>query len=160
MKQIYGAYGSNLNVKQMKKQCPTAKAAGTTEINNFVLVFKGFGGTAVATLEPLKGSVVPIALWEIQDQDEQYMDRYEGYPDLYRKELVELMMDNQLQKVMIYLMDERYPYGTPSPWYVDVIQEGYRDHGFDERILFDAVEQAKHNVQHLESQETAQHLVE
>lgn len=160
MKRIYGAYGSNLNVKQMKKRCPTAKVIGTTVINNYALVFRGSKDAAVATLEPSPGSVVPIALWEIQAQDEYYLDRYEGYPDLYRKEMLDFNVSSQVKEIMIYLMNEHYPYGIPSSSYINVIQEGYRDHGFDESILLDAVEQAKENVQRLENDELSQQLVE
>lgn len=31
MKRYYLAYGSNLNVRQMKYRCPTAKIAGTAQ---------------------------------------------------------------------------------------------------------------------------------
>lgn len=160
MKRIYGAYGSNLNVKQMKKRCPTAKVIGTTVINNYALIFRGSGDAAVATLEPAQGKSVPIALWEIQGQDEYHLDRYEGYPDLYRKEILNFNVSSQVKEIMIYLMNEHYPYGIPSSSYINVIQEGYRDHGFDEGILLDAVEQAKENVQRLENDELSQQLVE
>ncbi len=160
MKRIYGAYGSNLNIKQMKKRCPTAKVIGTTVINNYALVFRGTGDAAVATLEPSPGSGVPIALWEIQVQDEYHLDRYEGYPDLYRKEILDFNVSSQVKEIMMYLMNEQYPYEIPSSQYIDVIKEGYHDHGFDERILLDAVEQAKENVQRLENDELSQQLVE
>lgn len=131
----------------MKKRCPTAKVVGTTVIDNVTLVFRGTNNAAVATLEPKEGSGVPIALWSLKQNDELALDHYEGYPDLYRKEMMELNIQNTHQPVMIYLIDERYPYGNPSPGYFDVIQQGYRDHGFDEQMLLDAVAQTKELVQ-------------
>ncbi|MDE8333317.1 gamma-glutamylcyclotransferase [Erysipelothrix rhusiopathiae] len=147
MKRIYGAYGSNLNIKQMKKRCPTAKVVGTTVVNNVALVFRGTNNAAVATLEPKEGSSVPMALWSLEERDELALDHYEGYPDLYRKEMIETSIQNINQPVTLYLIDERYPYGNPSSWYLEVIEEGYRDHGFDEQMLLDAVSQTKELVQ-------------
>ncbi len=44
---LYIAYGSNLNLPQMGRRCPTAKVVGTSEIKNYELLFRG-----VATVEP------------------------------------------------------------------------------------------------------------
>ena len=41
MKKFYLAYGSNLNVKQMRFRCPDARIVGTAEIPNYQLLFKG-----------------------------------------------------------------------------------------------------------------------
>ena len=41
MKRYYIAYGSNLNVRQMKFRCPTAKIVGTAVIGDYELLYKG-----------------------------------------------------------------------------------------------------------------------
>jgi hypothetical protein len=40
---LYIAYGSNLNLTQMAKRCPTAKVLGASEIKDYALVFRGEG---------------------------------------------------------------------------------------------------------------------
>ena len=40
-RRYYIAYGSNLNVRQMKFRCPTARIIGTSFINDYELLFKG-----------------------------------------------------------------------------------------------------------------------
>lgn len=50
----------------------------------FLGVSRVHGG--VATVEPHKGRRVPILLWVISPDCEVAMDRYEGWPTLYRKE--------------------------------------------------------------------------
>ena len=40
-KKLYIAYGSNLNLKQMKYRCPTAKLVGKGVVENYELQFKG-----------------------------------------------------------------------------------------------------------------------
>ena len=41
MKRYYLAYGSNLNVFQMKMRCPGARALGTAEVADYRLLLKG-----------------------------------------------------------------------------------------------------------------------
>ena len=40
-KHYYIAYGSNLNVRQMRMRCPTARIIGTSVMNDYELLFKG-----------------------------------------------------------------------------------------------------------------------
>lgn len=40
MKKYYLAYGSNLNVEQMKRRCPNAIKIGATYINDYKLEFR------------------------------------------------------------------------------------------------------------------------
>ncbi|MEE0914354.1 MAG: gamma-glutamylcyclotransferase family protein, partial [Ruminococcus sp.] len=79
-KKLYIAYGSNLNLSQMKYRCPTAKLYDTGVIENYELQFKGMPHCAYATIAPCEGKSVPVALWELQPRDEKLLDRYEGYP--------------------------------------------------------------------------------
>lgn len=41
MKRFYIAYGSNLNVRQMRMRCPDAVIIGTAFIPDYRLLFKG-----------------------------------------------------------------------------------------------------------------------
>ena len=83
---LYLAYGSNLNLEQMANRCPTAKVVGASQINDHRLLFRGAHAGAVATIEPFEGGNVPVLVWEITPTDEAALDRYEGWPFLYRKE--------------------------------------------------------------------------
>jgi len=47
---IYAAYGSNMNLKQMKKRCPKAKVIGKGELHDYKLTFRG-KQTGVANVE-------------------------------------------------------------------------------------------------------------
>lgn len=75
---LYIAYGSNLNLEQMKHRCPTAEVVGTTVLHNWQLMFRGDNYGAVATIERRRGSKVPVLVWRIQPRDEAALDRYEG----------------------------------------------------------------------------------
>lgn len=59
---------------------------------DYTLAFRGGG---VATILPEKDSFVPCLLWSITPACEQSLDRYEGYPNLYHKEMVMLPLLNR-----------------------------------------------------------------
>lgn len=137
---LYIAYGSNLNLNQMKHRCPTARVIGTSELKDYELVFRGSRHNAVATVEPCKGSTVPVLLWSIKPDDEKALDRYEGYPSFYDKAVVDINIGDHKTTAMIYIMTAGHRLGNPSENYLKTIEEGYIDAGFDTNILHNAVE--------------------
>jgi len=139
---LYIAYGSNLNLSQMKYRCPTAKVIGASEIKDYELVFRGARYGAVATIEPCEGSKVPILLWSICPGDEKALDRYEGYPNFYGKEKMDIVLNDRTIAAMVYVMAPNHEFGIPSKGYKKSIEEGYGDAGFDRDILQDAVDKA------------------
>jgi gamma-glutamylcyclotransferase (GGCT)/AIG2-like uncharacterized protein YtfP len=139
---LYIAYGSNLNLPQMAFRCPTAKVVGASEIKDFELLFRGGRHGAVATVEPLKDSSVPVLLWKLKDRDLQALDRYEGYPHLYRKEILPVELKGKAVPAMVYIMNDGHPFGAPSDYYLNTILEGYRSAGFDTDFLDRAVEKS------------------
>jgi len=140
---LYLAYGSNLNFEQMANRCPTAKMAGTATLENYQLLFRGGHANAVATIEPQKGSSVPIMIWGITPADEAALDRYEGWPILYRKEKVRVTLNGKQVTAMVYIMNDGRSLGTPSCYYYNVILQGYQTAGFDVNILKQAVRNSK-----------------
>lgn len=137
---LYIAYGSNLNLPQMAQRCPTAKVVGVSEIKDYALLFRGHGGNAVATIEPKEGSRVPVMLWKITSRDELALDRYEGYPSFYDKEIMELELDGQSASAMVYVMTPGHRLGYPSDYYFNTIMVGYKTAGFDTDVLEQAVD--------------------
>ena len=126
-RKIYLAYGSNLNLKQMAQRCPTAKILGATTLKDYQLLFKGAFGNAHATIEPSKGSEVPVLLWGVTAEDEKRLDRYEGYPHYYVKETVKVKLGKKTVEAMVYIMNDGYKFNPPSVYYYETIREGYKD---------------------------------
>lgn len=145
-KRYYIAYGSNLNIRQMKMRCPSARIIGTSEIPNYELLFKGSKTGSYLTIEPKEGSTVPVAAWEVTDLDEAALDRYEGFPTFYYKAEMVLPIKGiktgkvRERPVFVYIMHEDRPLGMPSGYYVATCLEGYDNFGFDERFIYDAIE--------------------
>ncbi|MBU5439764.1 gamma-glutamylcyclotransferase [Tissierella sp. MSJ-40] len=150
---LYIAYGSNLNLNQMKYRCPTARVIGTSELKDYELVFRGSRYGAVATIEPCEGSTVPVLLWSIKPDDEKALDRYEGYPNFYGKSGVDITVGNYKATAMVYIMTEGYKLGNPSDSYLKTIEEGYIDAGFDLDILYNAVKKTLSQMENFEEVE-------
>lgn len=156
MAKLYVAYGSNLNLEQMSYRCPTAKLITTGEIKNYELQFKGRPNSSFATIAPKENSSVPVALWEINPLDELMLDRYEGYPNSYFKEDVNVNVGGKEVPAMVYIMNLKQNFGIPSEGYYDTVAQGYLDCGLDIDVLNKAVNDSaeKYLEQHPEEQQS------
>ena len=143
MKRYYLAYGSNLNLTQMRWRCPDARVLGTAEIADYRLLFKGSKTGSYLTIEKKKGGKVPVGIWQVSEQHEKALDRYEGFPVFYYKKEIPI---TEGRKAFVYIMHEDRPFAIPSKFYVDVCRIGYQDFGFDETYLFKALKKSKETV--------------
>ena len=143
-KQLYIAYGSNINLEQMAYRCPHSKVVGTSEIKDFELEFRG-----VATIVPKENASVPVLIWELDDRDLPILNRYEGWPRLYRQEKMPFEMDGKSYEGMAYLMNHGI-ISPPSPQYYNTILQGYRENGLDESYLETALENSLQQEQLIE----------
>ncbi|MBU3100677.1 MULTISPECIES: gamma-glutamylcyclotransferase family protein [Clostridium] len=133
---IYGAYGSNMNLDQMSHRCPKAKVIGTGTLEGYKLTFRGkYKG--FANIEQCKDRQVPIVLWEITQDCETALDMYEGFPTQYIKKQVEVIVDGKLIKTMVYIMVSEYTnmVVAPTEYYFGVIARGYSDNRVDLKPL-------------------------
>ena len=153
MSKYYLAYGSNLNIRQMAHRCPTAIPVGTAVIKDYRLMFKGSQTGSYLTIEKAKGYEVPVAVWKVEDEDEHYLDCYEGYPTFYYKKDIEIDFISIKRKLphharaFVYIMHEDRPLGQPSKYYLEVCAEGYMNFGFDLTRLLQAVTDSKEEQQ-------------
>lgn len=137
---LYIAYGSNLNLRQMAGRCPNAVPVGTAMLKGWQLTFRG-----VATLDKVEGAVAPVGIWRITEECERALDRYEGYPSLYRKEYLEIEHKGEKVEVMVYLMNSGLPC-MPSKYYLETIATGYEDVGLDTVHLTQALAYTKDRI--------------
>ena len=145
MKQkLYAAYGSNLHLADMRQRCPQAVHVGQALLGGYALHYRGRPGNVMLTIEPQAGGVVPLGIWAVSAADEQALDIYEDFPDLYGKVTMTVMMqgtdgNESPVEVFLYVMVDGMPHGQPAAHYVEICEIGYRDFGFDVNILHNAV---------------------
>jgi gamma-glutamylcyclotransferase (GGCT)/AIG2-like uncharacterized protein YtfP len=116
----YFAYGSNLNVGDMRTRCPDARPGVRARLDGWRLVFRG-----VADIKPAPGRTVHGGLWWLSDDDVCNLDAYEGAPSNYRQQMVKVQTEDGLQIAMTYVMTENSYLGLPSSWYLGRIEEGF-----------------------------------
>lgn len=148
-KKYYIAYGSNLSVEQMAHRCPDAEIAGMAALKDWKLCFK-----IHADIEPCKGRVVPVLVWEISGRDERNLDLYEGYPSYYVKKELEITVTDFEGKnprnvtAMVYVMTQGHSLRIPMKGYYGVLAEGYERFGFNSHLLELALKEAKEAMEH------------
>ena len=144
-RKLYLAYGSNLNVFQMRRRCPGAKMVGTATIPDYQLLFKGSKTGAYLTIEKKPGSSVPVGVWSVTAHDEMELDVYEGFPNFYYKAEMTVEVkpekggETRQREAFVYIMHEERSLGWPSGAYVRTCMDGYRAFGFDYAFLMDAL---------------------
>ena len=145
IKFYYVAYGSNLCNRAMKSRCKDAFPHDpypnkATVIKDYKLMFRN----GLATIEPCKGSEVPVGVWAISKNDEKALDSYEGFPHLYRKEYVPVSIAGYGDvKAMVYIMNGHDELESPSQYYENIIREGYANWNLDVSVLDKAIDEAK-----------------
>jgi gamma-glutamylcyclotransferase (GGCT)/AIG2-like uncharacterized protein YtfP len=126
---LYFAYGSNLNLFQMKRRCKDSIFLKKINLKDFRLTFRS--KYRAADIEPKTNSIVPGGLFDISKSDEKKLDVYEDYPILYRK----FYFTYYGKKVMTYTMVNKTPFRFPTERYLNVVKRGYKDCGLDSKYL-------------------------
>ena len=129
---LYFAYGSNLSHEQMKKRCKNSKYIKNIFLEGYKLSFctidRDYG---VANIVKKLDSKVPGGVWKISTNDERELDYYEGFPIKYTKDFFTL----NDEKVMFYIIKRQFSFKPPQRWYVDIINQGYKDCKIDREYL-------------------------
>ena len=127
---LYFAYGSNLNHYQMQNiRCVGSKYLRTFFLKDYKLSFchpNKSNKYGYANIAKKKGSRVPGAIWEITKKHEKILDRYEEFPNSYKKGYFYL----NGKKIMFYIMNKCFIKKPPGS-YINTIKEGYNDCNID-----------------------------
>ena len=134
---LYFAYGSNLNLFQMKRRCKDSIFLKKYELKGYRLNFRS--KYRAADIEKSKNSLVPGALFEISKSDEKKLDVYEDFPVLYKK----LYFSYYSKKVMTYIMVNKTEFRYPTERYLNVVKRGYKDCKLDMKYLKIALQPVK-----------------
>ena len=134
---LYFAYGSNLNLFQMKRRCKDSIFIKKYELKGYRLNFRS--KYRAADIEKSKNSFVQGALFEISKSDEKKLDVYEDYPILYKK----LYFTYYNKTVMTYIMVNKTEFRYPTERYLNVVKRGYKDCKLDTKYLKVALQPVK-----------------
>ena len=130
---LYFAYGSNLNLFQMKRRCKDSVFLKKYELKGYRLNFRS--KYRAADIEKSKNSLVPGVLFEISKSDEKKLDVYEDFPILYKK----LYFTYYNRTVMTYIMVNKTEFRYPTERYLNVVKQGYKDCNLNTDYLIKAL---------------------
>ena len=130
---FYFAYGSNLHHFQMKRTSLNCIYFKKIILKNFRLTFRSKYGAA--DIEKKRGGKVYGGLYLISKAAEKRLDVYEEYPTLYKK--IYFKYDNI--KVMTYIQVKKTKIVPPTPRYLNIIKQGYKDCKLNSKSLKEAL---------------------
>lgn len=147
---IYAAYGSNMDPEQMLERCPHSPMAGTGWLTGWRLTFGGSdigweGALATVVEEP--DERVFVVLYDVNAEDEQRLDRWEGSElGIHRK--IRLRVDRSdggTELAWLYVLDA-YEGGLPSARYIGVMADAAEKAGAPEKYVHDLRTRNSRNV--------------
>ena len=127
----YFAYGSNLDLVQMKIRCPSSELISKGSLPDYRLTFNryssGWGG-GVADVIQGKGSEVWGLVFELSNSDLKRLDSYEGcYNDqtsLYERwKAVINTPKGQISDVWVYTVVKKQKFVQPTLEYLQIIKD-------------------------------------
>lgn len=111
------------------ERCPDSKPKFIATLHHYQLVFVGWsrqwrGG--VASIRRFRGEKVLGAIYEVSEECLRRLDRYEG-SDYHRLNVKVNDEDGEPIEAIAYINDRQAEEIKPSPEYLSVIQQGYKD---------------------------------
>lgn len=113
----YFAYGSNMDIHQMSLRCPHSHDLGLGILHGYRFRIDGRG---VATVDQDPSGTVYGVVWDLPSEDEETLDRYEGVPRIYSKEIVQIEYGGTSVPMLIYIGRDGMK-GRPRPGYLERI---------------------------------------
>lgn len=114
----------------MAERAPDSKPGFIATLPNFKLTFTARPGRqdGAASITPHRGEKVIGAVYEISERDLKRLDGHEGYPVIYDRRKVTVWTEtNEPIEAITYIKIDQSRALPPSPEYLAVIQQGYRD---------------------------------
>jgi gamma-glutamylcyclotransferase (GGCT)/AIG2-like uncharacterized protein YtfP len=130
----YFAYGMNTNQRQMATRCPCAKSLGKA-----TLMEHEFRFSIHADIIPDPEFNTQGVLWEISQDCERALDALEGFPTYYEKKMVRVLHNGKSIEAMTYYMTGDLPDEYPSDGYLEMLFEGYKEHGVDNTQIYSSL---------------------
>jgi hypothetical protein len=123
---LYAAYGSNMDAGQMALRAPHSPTRGPGWLVGWRLTFGGEdlgweGALATVVEDPLEQ--VFVMIYDITEQDEQNLDRWEGSEiGLHRKIRVRVQTLDGEVTAWLYVLND-YEGGLPSARYLGILAD-------------------------------------
>ncbi len=134
----YFAYGSNMNLSQMRRRCPNSIFICRARLIGYKFVFDGCSKNrkgAVANIVKSEKEFVWGGVFKITNQCLVNLDKYEEYHRSYQREILEVIDDEgKRYEALVYLREPKI-LGKPSEKYRQIVLDGAKDVGIPEDYI-------------------------
>ena len=140
---FYFGYGSNLWLDQMKRRCPHSAYDGVGMLAGYKWIINSRGYANVISVndtDPDTDTVVYGLIYSLTSDDEKALDRNEGVPDSYTKEMmlakfwpsekgrkVDMSQEPAEKAMLVYIDRKRITEHPPKEEYVVRMNRGIED---------------------------------
>ena len=106
----------------MLSRCPDSWPIKKVMLKNYTLAFN-----ELADIIPKENGLVLGALYVVSKQEIEALDKLEGYPDLYDRQIVEVEDESgNKYDAVAYTMVEK-DFKLPPDHYYEILEKGYED---------------------------------
>ena len=125
-RQLYFAYGSNMDAGQFKQRCPHSELLGRAVLHDYRWIITDRG---VASVSPHPGARVYGVLARLTQDDEDALNDFEGVQkNVYRREFLAVeSADGETVTALVYIANDMGE-GSPRPGYLERVLSGARHH--------------------------------
>lgn len=120
----YFAYGTNMSRRQMNDRCPSNKILSKAKLKGYKFIFNSRG---VATIILADKVEVHGVIYEIDKECLENLKRYEGYPNFYEIEDVEVVDENNNRIETIVFIATDLNEGCPREDHLNIILTGAQE---------------------------------
>lgn len=134
---IYFAYGSNMDLDQMRSRCPGTKVIGVGQLPHYKIAFTRWSRSwksGTADILPERGEIVYGALYDLSQDDLKKMDKFADYPNSYIRQDVVVSCEGEQLPALTYVA-RRSGVFFPSQSYIGKMVRGAVFHDIPEAYL-------------------------
>ena len=147
----YFGYGSNMLTVKLKCRCSSVDIIGVYWTKEYNLKFhkKSIDGSGKGNMAPANGGTGELygIVFTINKDDEQRLDKAEGYGHGYRKKKIEVISEKTNKPLLAraYYADETSIDDNLKPyrWYKTQTLLGAKEHGLPPRYIEEKIENVK-----------------
>jgi gamma-glutamylcyclotransferase (GGCT)/AIG2-like uncharacterized protein YtfP len=102
----YFAYGSNMDMTRLSNRGVNPETRHKGTLKNWKLKFNkkaSAGDWSFANIEQSEGDIVEGLVFTIKESDLKLLDKFEGAPKHYRREILEIETDREAIKCITYI---------------------------------------------------------
>ncbi|WP_022670626.1 gamma-glutamylcyclotransferase [Hippea alviniae] len=139
------SYGSNMSLERIKRRVGEIEEYKPVYIENFKLTFNKMADKSFQTYANIvfeKDARCPAVLQKLSFEQLNKLDSYEGAPNHYLRVTVPVILEDSqriIAEVYIAHPDKLTDNQNPQPNYIEHIYKGYREFGFDVKLIEEAL---------------------